>query len=313
MIRPQVAISGCLLGERVRYDGNHKRSDLIADVLVDYVDSVSLCPEVGSGMAVPRPPIHLVKTRIGLQLQEVAPPHKDHSHEMQHFVSKVVDKYPYLAGMVAKSKSPSCGVTDTPVENANRANTYGGGFFVRLLQRDCPYLAFIDESYFDHQDYRHRFLLHCFTLGRFFEQFKLNGINGARNFHFQHQLLFYALHPQKALELKKVLELWNNRKATQIHYLTALSYLLQMPFNSKYVFDALEKFSAKQDVALRSVLRLMQKSLHRTDDDQWISALFYSHLSELTHKFKHPTLVENPFFNPYPIEILNAEKRSIFG
>ena len=26
MIRPQVAISSCLMGERVRYDGQHKRS-----------------------------------------------------------------------------------------------------------------------------------------------------------------------------------------------------------------------------------------------------------------------------------------------
>jgi uncharacterized protein YbbK (DUF523 family) len=313
MIRPQVAISGCLLGERVRYDGNHKRVSIIADVLVDYVDSVSLCPEVGSGMPVPRPPIQLVKTATGLQLQEISTPSKDHSIKMRHFVSKVIDKYPNLAGMVAKSKSPSCGVTDAPVINADRANTYGGGYFVRQLQRELPYLPFIDESYFEHQDYRHRFLLHSFTLARFFKQFSLAGINGARSFHYQHQLLFDALHPQKSAELKAILELWNNHKATQIHYLTTLAKLLQMPFNSDYVFNALEKFSCNQDIALKSILRLMQKSLHRTDDDQWISALFYAHLNELTQRFNHPSLVENPFFSPYPIAILNAEKQSIFG
>jgi uncharacterized protein YbbK (DUF523 family) len=313
MIRPQVAISGCLLGERVRYDGNHKRSSIVADVLVDYVDTISLCPEVGSGMPIPRPPIQLVKTSTGLQLQEVASPTRDHSTKMRHFVSKIIDQYPYLAGMVAKSKSPSCGVTDTPVVNADRANTYGSGYFIRLLKRELPYLSFIDESYFEHQDYRHRFLLHCFTLARFFHQYRQNGLNGVRSFHYQHQLLFEALHPKKSAELKSTLELWNNHKATQIHYLTKLADLLQMPFNSDSVFVALDKFTTNQDVALKSVLRLIQKSLHQTDQEQWISALFYTHLSELTERFNHPALIENPFFNPYPVCLLNAEKQSLFG
>jgi uncharacterized protein YbbK (DUF523 family) len=40
-----LAISGCLLGESIRYKGTHKRDPLIMDVLNHSATYVSCCPE----------------------------------------------------------------------------------------------------------------------------------------------------------------------------------------------------------------------------------------------------------------------------
>jgi uncharacterized protein YbbK (DUF523 family) len=58
--RLRLGVSSCLLGERVRYDGQHKLDHYIHDVLGQYVDFVPVCPEVECGLPVPRPAMHLV-------------------------------------------------------------------------------------------------------------------------------------------------------------------------------------------------------------------------------------------------------------
>ncbi len=49
-----VGISSCLLGEKVRFDSGHKQSTYVNKELRDYFDFVSVCPEVGMGLPVPR-------------------------------------------------------------------------------------------------------------------------------------------------------------------------------------------------------------------------------------------------------------------
>ncbi|HDL89493.1 MAG TPA: DUF523 domain-containing protein, partial [Thermodesulforhabdus norvegica] len=41
----RIGISACLLGEKVRYDGDHARDRYVTDVLGKFVDFVPICPE----------------------------------------------------------------------------------------------------------------------------------------------------------------------------------------------------------------------------------------------------------------------------
>src|SRR5438067_13678333 len=59
--KPRVGISACLLGERVRHDGGHKRDAWLVDVLGRDVDWVPVCPAVEAGFGTPREPIDLVR------------------------------------------------------------------------------------------------------------------------------------------------------------------------------------------------------------------------------------------------------------
>ncbi|HPF69113.1 MAG TPA: DUF523 domain-containing protein [Candidatus Krumholzibacteria bacterium] len=55
-IRPVIAVSACLLGQNVRYDGRLKTCAEVHDLLAAAADLVPLCPETGVGMPVPREP-----------------------------------------------------------------------------------------------------------------------------------------------------------------------------------------------------------------------------------------------------------------
>ncbi|MEE3143309.1 MAG: DUF523 domain-containing protein, partial [Pseudomonadota bacterium] len=55
-----VAISSCLLGEEVRFNGGHKHSLVCTKELAKYFQFKSVCPEVGIGLGVPRKPIRLI-------------------------------------------------------------------------------------------------------------------------------------------------------------------------------------------------------------------------------------------------------------
>jgi len=56
----RLGISACLLGEKVRYDGRHKRDPYLAETLGRYVEWIPVCPEVEMGLPVPREPMRLV-------------------------------------------------------------------------------------------------------------------------------------------------------------------------------------------------------------------------------------------------------------
>ena len=58
--RPKIAISACLMGAEVRYNGGHKESRLCSRTLAEYFEFVPVCPEVAIGLGIPREPIRLV-------------------------------------------------------------------------------------------------------------------------------------------------------------------------------------------------------------------------------------------------------------
>jgi uncharacterized protein YbbK (DUF523 family) len=56
----KLGISSCLLGRKVRYDGGHKLDHFLLDTLGKFVEWVPVCPEVESGLTVPREAMRLV-------------------------------------------------------------------------------------------------------------------------------------------------------------------------------------------------------------------------------------------------------------
>ena len=61
----RVGISSCLLGQKVRFDGGHKRDRFLTDVLEPFVEWVPVYPEVEVGMGIPRESIRLVEDDDG--------------------------------------------------------------------------------------------------------------------------------------------------------------------------------------------------------------------------------------------------------
>ena len=85
--RLRVGISSCLLGNEVRYDAGHKRDRFLSETLDAYVEWMPVCPEVESGMPIPRPPMRLVGSVDSPRLVETKS-ERDHTARMQRFATK---------------------------------------------------------------------------------------------------------------------------------------------------------------------------------------------------------------------------------
>lgn len=145
---PQVVISGCLMGEKVRYDGGHKRQQHLHERLEEFVTLRSFCPEVAAGMGIPREPIHWIETRQDkLELQQVTAPHTSYEIPVRDACEDWLATYAVDAAIL-KARSPSCGVGTTPV-----VSTRGqllptiDGLWVQCIKRHVSSALIVDESF----------------------------------------------------------------------------------------------------------------------------------------------------------------------
>ena len=144
--RIRIAVSGCLLGEAVRYDGGHRRSDYVTDALGEAFDLVSECPEVGIGLGVPRPKIRLERVEPFTRL--LGPRDEDLTPLMDDYAGKAAERFREMgvAGFVLKSRSPSCGMGDVKLyENGAVLSEDGDGIFANGLAAALPAIPRISE------------------------------------------------------------------------------------------------------------------------------------------------------------------------
>lgn len=157
--RPLVAISSCLLGEKVRYDGKHKQDACIAQYFSARVDWKPVCPEVGAGLGVPRPPVQLVGDKDRPRALGVEDARLDVTDMLVDYAREMLPELQGVNGYIFKSRSPSCGLTDTPLFDADgHDNGLTPGIYARLVTTALPGLPVIDEQQLVDAQSRDRFM-----------------------------------------------------------------------------------------------------------------------------------------------------------
>jgi uncharacterized protein YbgA (DUF1722 family)/uncharacterized protein YbbK (DUF523 family) len=146
-IRIPVGISSCLLGQKVRYDSQHKRSDYCNEVLSQYFDFHPFCPEMAIGLGAPRPTIKLVGQPDALRAIQNVSPARDVTDELASYAELVHASHPQLCGYIFTEKSPSCGVFRVRAynEKGNTINDNSRGIYAKRLMEIWPHLP-VEES-----------------------------------------------------------------------------------------------------------------------------------------------------------------------
>jgi uncharacterized protein YbbK (DUF523 family) len=157
--RLRLGVSACLLGERVRYDGGHKRDAWLVDTLDPWVEWVSVCPEVEIGLGVPRDTLHLVGRPDDPHLV-VERTGRDLTDRMRQFAEARVAEIAGLEldGYVLKRGSPSCGVSVPVVGPDGMLEVTGRGMFAAELMRRLPDLPIEEEDRLVGRTIRRRFV-----------------------------------------------------------------------------------------------------------------------------------------------------------
>jgi len=145
--KPKVGVSRCLLGDAVRYDGQSKPCALIIDQLTEHFELIAICPEVEAGLSIPRPPVQLTGSIEQPRLTGRDNPAIDITELMQDYCTHKIPALNQLSGFILKSRSPSCGLSSTPVFiNGECVTETSSGVFARALQASYPNLPLIEET-----------------------------------------------------------------------------------------------------------------------------------------------------------------------
>jgi len=157
----RLGISSCLLGERVRYDANHKREPLLVETLAPFIRWLPVCPEIEAGMGAPREPIRIERASElpGERRLRAIESRRDLTESMSTFVTSRAASLPGdLHGFVLKAKSPSCGRGDAAIHDSQgEVLGLGDGFFASALTRSRPDLPLATEAELRDREHRIRF------------------------------------------------------------------------------------------------------------------------------------------------------------
>ncbi len=202
-----IAVSACLVGEEVRYDGTHKKDPFIVQTLGRIVQLVPVCPEVGIGLGTPREPIHLVQVGDQVRLVGVAT-NQDHTAAMIEWARRKVRELERLGicGFILKKDSPSCGMERVRIHRAGQPPLRTGrGLFAQVLMEALPLLPVEEEGRLHDPALRENFFERVFAYRRLRELCKRPPSCGELvRFHTAEKMLLLAHDPQRYRELGRL-------------------------------------------------------------------------------------------------------------
>ena len=191
----KIGVSACLIGEKVRWDGKHRRDSYLSDVLAKYVEFVPLCPEIACGMSIPREKLRQADCAGQIRLIGY-----DSGEDMTDAMSEWADRVlpglddEELSGFILKPGSPTCGMRHAKIfSTTGKAARYGSGFFTRKLMEHAPLLPVETPDRLHNPILRENFIRRVFVLLRW-RQLLAKGktLGNLVDFHTRHKMLIRA-------------------------------------------------------------------------------------------------------------------------
>ncbi len=164
----KIAVSACLLGEKVRFDGGHKNDRFITDELGKYASFAPFCPEA-IAFGTPRPSIRLVNKESDYRVIS----NKNGDDLTDELIEKSYQEFYKivqndLSGIIFKSKSPSCGMGSAKAYLENGfADSKADGVFVAICKEKFPLLPMEEEGRLQDDWLRENFIMQLFAYNSF--------------------------------------------------------------------------------------------------------------------------------------------------
>ena len=145
---PSVGVGACLVGSKVRYNGESKRKNRHIEKLGEHVKLQAFCPEVAIGMGVPRQTVRLVGDIGSVKLMDSATQTTDFTRPMLAYALDVLEKHPDMSGYILVKGSPSCGFGRVKRYNdkGNVVLNDSEGIFAAELRRLDPLLPVEEDG-----------------------------------------------------------------------------------------------------------------------------------------------------------------------
>ena len=309
MEKIKLGVSACLLGENVRYDGGHKLDRFLTDTLGQYVDSIPLCPEVESGLPVPRESMHLEGDPESPRLV-TSKTRQDMTDRMVNWAKKRVVELEKegLCGFVFKSHSPSSGMERVRVyDEKGMPVKKGAGIFAKMFMDHFPLLPVEDEGRLHDPKLRENFVERIFTLKRWREVLARKGGRGNLvGFHTQHKLLMLSHSPKHYQIMGKLIAKAKEIPFKELYqqYQTLLMEAIQLKStpkkNANVLMHMMGYFKGKlSSVEEQELLEVIEN--YREEHIPLIVPITL--INHYVRKYEQPYLRQQVYLNPHPLEL----------
>jgi uncharacterized protein YbgA (DUF1722 family)/uncharacterized protein YbbK (DUF523 family) len=203
----RIGISACLLGEKVRFDGGHKRDSFLVDTFGRFVEWVPVCPEVELGLGTPREALRLVRRDDVIRMVNTKSG-RDISDAMRAYARDRVEALgrERLAGYVLKKDSPSCGMERVKIyAESGMPERQGRGLFAEALIARFPHLPVEEEGRLSDPRLRDNFVERVFAWVRLRTLFESRwAVGDLVRFHTAHKMTLLAHDPEAYAELGRL-------------------------------------------------------------------------------------------------------------
>ena len=255
---PRIAVSACLLGQPVRYNGGHCNHRLLQGV-IKHIDTVPICPEMGIGLGSPRPTIRLVREEGQIRLIE--PNSGDDLTDSMLAWSELQSDalmHQKISGIVLKKDSPSCGIERVKVYENENPQRDGQGLFTMVFTNLNPHIPAIEEGRLNDSIQLENFFARVGMMHRWWQRDEEGWpLSSLQQFHAEHKLLLQSRSPKAPAELGRLIS-----QSKEIHvdnlalkYITMAQMHMDTIVEKKNVAGALRRAVGRLPKTIPSKIR----------------------------------------------------------
>lgn len=303
-----IAISSCLLGQEVRYDGSHKHNAYLTQTLGQYFEYTPLCPEVAIGLGVPRPTIQLVAVEGTIRARGTRDPSLDVTEQLQAYARSVVPQLTGYCGYIFKRASPSCGMERVKVYRNGNIHGTDSGIYAAAIMHALPELPVEEEGRLMDPVLRENFIERVFVYQRW-QRLRKAGLTAAAlvNFHTVHKFTLLAHDEPTYRELGRLVADAGKAELPGLatEYFRRLMAALKKPATRK-----------SHTNVLMHIMGYVKEALSADDKQELLELLDrYRHglvplivpitlLKHYLRRYPHDYIQDQVYLNPHPDELM---------
>lgn len=304
-----IAISSCLLGNKVRFDGGHKQSKYCLNTLSDWFDFRPICPEMGIGMPAPRPPIRLIDDDDEIRVVQVDDHSYDVTDELKAFAKEKLPELDDVCGYIVIRNSPSCGMERVKVyhKNGNPAGKSDKGVYINEIMNERPELPVEEEGRLQDSKLRENFITRVFAYQDLKASVKkIPSVDALVKFHSRYKYLVMA---HGYADYKKLGKLVANNDGLELNSLVA-TY-------EQGLMEALGKIANAKSHSnvLYHILGYLKEDLTSTAKQELVNVIeqyrtgsvtLIAPLTLINHyikQFGNDYIAQQAYLNPHPVEL----------
>ena len=311
-VKPVVVVSRCLGFEGCKYNGQMDSSHLV-EKLKDFVDFITVCPEVQIGLETPREAIRLVKENENTPIKLLQyKTERELSKEMIRFGEKFLSELTTVDGFILKGRSPSCGIKEVKIYKGiekGSASVKGKGLFAEIVLEKFPGLAIEDEGRVKNYNIRQHFLTKLYIMKNFRVIKESGHIEDLMEFHSNNKLLLMSYNQKQLKILGSILGNHGELNTKNVYEEYEKNLILTL--------NRLPRYTSNINVLTKSMGYFSSKLTHREkefiletiekyrDSKVPFSVPLYVIKSNAI-RFEEKNLINQSFFEPYPLELDNV-------